>query len=326
MTLGFFSRLSRIVKSNINAILDAAEDPEKSINQIIVEMRNNQKEAKEQVAQAMVDEKKLGRKLQEAQKEALDWKTKAKLAVERGNDELAKQALARAKSAADMAQEYGRSAEAQKRAVENLRVALTTLDKKIEEAKRKKNVLLARKKTAEATRAIGTTVSSIKVDTDAFQEFERLTEKIEDMEVKAGIMLEMNTDALESKFQEEGVRDELDDELDQLKLEMGVAPVSRQLTDQAGKRPGKKAVAAEPAEDEDEAEATEADDEGIHIVTEGDEEPAEEESPAKGKKAAAPANPKKKPAPAAPGKKKSQVEELEDEMAEFEEAMAEEGQ
>lgn len=326
MTLGFFSRLSRIVKSNINAILDAAEDPEKSINQIIVEMRNNQKEAKEQVAQAMVDEKKLGRKLQEAQKEALDWKTKAKLAVERGNDELAKQALARAKSAADMAQEYGRSAEAQKRAVENLRVALTTLDKKIEEAKRKKNVLLARKKTAEATRAIGTTVSSIKVDTDAFQEFERLTEKIEDMEVKAGIMLEMNTDALESKFQEEGVRDELDDELDQLKLEMGVAPVSRQLTDQAGKKPGKKAAAAEV---EEEAGDEEAEDEGIHIVSEGDEEPAEEEeAPAKPKKAAAPANPKKKPAPAAaaPGKKKSQVEELEDEMAEFEEAMAEEGQ
>jgi phage shock protein A len=275
--VGVFSRLGRIIKSNLNSILDAAEDPEKSINQLIVEMRSNQKEAKEQVAQAMVDCKKLQRKLGEAQQAAVKWKEKAKVALKRGDDKLAKEALARAKSEAEMAKEYEKSAEAQKRAVENLKVlkvALKALDKRIEEAKRKKHVLLARKKTAEATQSIGSTVSSINVDTDAFAEFDRLAEKIEDMEVKANIQIEMGADMLEAKFEEEDLRDELDDELDSLKLEMGLIETSHQLTEDAGatkKKRRKKKVVEVYEDDEDEEELLE-DEEELAALDDEDEE------------------------------------------------------
>ncbi len=292
--MGVFSRLGRIIKSNINSILDAAEDPEKSINQLLVEMRTNHKEAKEQVAMAMVEEKKLQRKLQEAQQKALEWKQKAKVAVQRGNDDLAKQALARAKAEAELAGELAKNAEVQKRAIENLKVALQSLDKKIEEAKRRKHVLLARQKTVEATMKIGTTTSSIKVDTDAFNEFDRLAEKIEDMEVKAGIMLEMNTDALESKFEEDAGRDMLDDELDQLKLEMGVIDTTHQLTADAGKGAGgkkakKKVVVIEEEDDEtgedDDETVDAADVDELEAALAGEDE--EEEAPPPPKKAAA---------------------------------------
>jgi phage shock protein A len=156
-----------------------------------------------------------------------------------------------------MAKEYEKSAEAQKRAVENLKVALKALDKRIEEAKRKKHVLLARKKTAEATQSIGSTVSSINVDTDAFAEFDRLAEKIEDMEVKANIQIEMGADMLEAKFEEEDLRDELDDELDSLKLEMGLVEPSHQLTEDAGatkKKKRRKKKAAEVYDDDEDYE------------------------------------------------------------------------
>jgi phage shock protein A len=305
--LGVFSRLGRIIKSNLNSILDAAEDPEKSINQLIIEMRSNQKDAKEQVAHAMVDAKKLQRKLAEAQKSAVSWKEKAKIAVKRGDDRLAKEALTRAKSEAVLVQEYGRAVETQTRAVENLKVALKSLDKKIEEAKRRKHVLLARKKTAEATQAIGTTVSSLKVDTNAFSEFDRLAEKIEDMEVKANIQIEMSTDALESQFDEEELRDEMDDELESLKLEMGMIETSHQLTDDAGvgrkKRKRKRVV-----------EVIEEDDEEFEDEEDYDEE-EEEPAPRRRKKAA-----RKAPAKARRKKAAPVEEDFEEDDEEFEDA------
>lgn len=283
--MGVFSRLGRIIKSNLNAILDAAEDPEKSINQLIVEMRSNQKEAKEQVAQAMVDSKKLQRKLAESKAAAVKWKEKAKLAVKRGDDKLAKEALGRAKSEAEMAKEYERSAEAQQRAVENLKVALKALDKRIDEAKRKKHVLLARKKTAEATKSIGTTVSSINVDTDAFSEFDRMAEKIEEMEVKANIQIEMNTDTLEAKFAEEELGDELDDELDSLKLEMGLVETSHQLTEDAGAGKRRKKKKRRVVEVIDDDEDYEDEDEDLEFAEDDDDEEVDDMPRSRRKKA-----------------------------------------
>lgn len=222
--MGVFGRISRIIKSNINALLDAAEDPEKSLSQIIIDMEKNYREAKEQVAQSMVDERKLSRKLDKAKSEAVGWKQKAQTAVRAGKDDLAKQALLRAKETANLAIELEKQLEQQRRAVENLRFALGTLEKKIDEAKRKKHVLLARKRTVEATQKISARVDKIKVDKSAFDEFDRVAEKIEDMEIKAGIMIEMSSDRLEDQIAREEIRDELDDELDALKSEMGLLP------------------------------------------------------------------------------------------------------
>lgn len=247
--MGFFKRLGRIIKSNINAVLDAAEDPEKSLEQLIREMKNNYREAKNQVATAMVDEKKMRRSLQKAETDVQKWMQKAQLAVQKGDDSLAKAALGKAKTSKQLVVEYTKQVQQQERAVANLKAALGGLEKKIEEAKRKRSVILAKKRTVEATQTIHKTVDTLKVDTDAFNEFDRLAEKIEDMEDKANVMLEMSEVKLDTKFEELEVQDELDDELMTLKLEMGmINDPNRQIED---KSKSKSKGVGEP-EDEDE--------------------------------------------------------------------------
>ncbi|MBI4861216.1 MAG: PspA/IM30 family protein [Candidatus Riflebacteria bacterium] len=230
--MGVFSRLSRMIKANINALLDAAEDPEKTLNQIIADMKEGQREAKEQVAQAMVDEKKMERRVTETRTEAARWREKAQLALQRGDENLAKQALVRHKASNEMAEAYGKELEKQKAAVAQLRQALELMEKKIESAKAQRAVLLTRKKVAETTRQISQTASDMKIPT-SFAEFDRIAEKIEDMEIKAGVMLELSEDKLKSKLDEAEVdRDTLliDDELSKLKAEMGL------LEDKSGEK------------------------------------------------------------------------------------------
>jgi len=237
--MGFFKRMGRLIKSNINAVLDAAEDPEKSLNQLILEMEQNYREAKNQVASAMVDEKKMQRSFSKSQIETKKWMDKAQLAVRKGDDDLAKAALGKSKTSKQLVGEYAKQVEQQTRAVSNLKLALGGLEKKIAEAKRKRQVLLAKKRTVEATKTIHKTVDSIKVDTDAFNEFERLAAKIEDMEDRAHVMLEMSEENLEDKFMKLEVEDELDDELETLKLEMGlVSDTTKQLEDKSVKSEG----------------------------------------------------------------------------------------
>ena len=231
--MGFFKRLSRIFKSNINAVLDAAEDPEKSLDQIIKEKQLNYKEAKNQVASAMVDEKKMRRSLAKAEDDTKKWMQKAQLAVQRGNDDLAKSALGKAKTSKQLVVEYSKQVEVQARAVSNLRDALAGLEKKIEEAKRKRQVLVAKKRTVEATKTIHKTVSSLKVDSGAFDDFERLADRIEEMEDKANVMLEISENNLDEKFVRMELDDELEDELNTLKLEMGVDSAPKQLEDKS---------------------------------------------------------------------------------------------
>lgn len=274
--MGVFGRISRIIKSNINALLDAAEDPEKSLNQIIIDMEKNYREAKEQVAHSMVDERKLSRKLDKSKAEAVAWKQKAQTAVRHGKDDLAKQALLRAKEIANLALELEKQLEQQRRAVENLRFALGTLEKKIDEAKRKKHVLLARKRTVEATQKISARVDKIKVDKSAFDEFDRVAEKIEDMEIKAGIMIEMSSDRLEDQIAREEIRDELDDELDALKSEMGLLPGSAAglLEDKSGKKSRKKKAKKKSAAEDM---AAELDMEGIREAADDYDEDEDED-------------------------------------------------
>src|SRR5688572_28532462 len=95
ITVGLLDRVSTLVRANLNDLLDRAEDPEKVIKQLLVDMNNQLIQVKTQVAAAIADEKRLYARYQEAQEQAADWQRKAELAVDKGDDELAKQALAR---------------------------------------------------------------------------------------------------------------------------------------------------------------------------------------------------------------------------------------
>ena len=171
--MGIFSRLAQLIKSNLNDLISRSEDPEKMLNQVVLDMNTQLIEAKKQVAASIADEKRLAKQLEQEQAKAAEWERGAMMALRNGNEELAKEALARKREHDELATAYQEQWTKQKAAVEQLKKALRMLNDKIEEAKRKKNVLIARKKRAEAQRAIQETMSGLK-DASAFETFDRM--------------------------------------------------------------------------------------------------------------------------------------------------------
>jgi phage shock protein A len=225
--MGIFSRLGTLIKSNINDLITKAEDPEKMLTQVLIEMTQQLTEAKKAVAVAIADEKKLQKQYTQEADKAKEWERKAMVAVRGGDDNLARQALARKQEHETIAGQFQQQWLAQKQAVEKLKDALRLLNNKIEEAKRKKNILIARKKRAEAQQQIANTMQGLG-DTSAFDTFDRMAERIQLMEAEAeaGAELagELSGDTLESKFLqlEQGGAGSEDDALSELKAKMGM--------------------------------------------------------------------------------------------------------
>ena len=223
-----FSRLGTLIKSNVNDAINKAEDPEKMLQQMLLDMQQQLVEAKKQVAVAIADEKRLQKQVEQEKTLTLEWEKKAMLAIKAGNDDLAKQALQRKTEHEKLAVGYEQQWQAQKTAVDQLKGALQGLNNKIEEAKRKKNLLIARAKRAEAQRTIAETMDGIS-STSAFDTMARMEEKIDKEEAEAAATYELaqvsNGDDLKAKFDAlESV--EADDALAALKAKMGVAPAA----------------------------------------------------------------------------------------------------
>jgi len=227
--MGIFSRLAQLIKSNLNDLISKSEDPEKMLNQVVLEMNNQLAEAKKQVASSIADEKRLGKQLDQEVANANEWERRAMMAVRAGNEELAKDALARKREHDQLAATYKDQHEKQKNAVEQLKRALRMLNDKIEEAKRKKNVLVARKKRAEAQKAIQETMHGLK-DVSAFETFDRMSAKIDQIEAEAEAATEVQEeytgDALAHRFSQLERTAGADDDLALLKQKMGLAPAA----------------------------------------------------------------------------------------------------
>ena len=225
--MGIFSRLAQLIRSNINDLISKSEDPEKMLNQVVLDMNNQLVEAKKQVAASIADEKRLAKQAEQELSNAAEWERRAMMALRAGNEELAKEALARKKEHDALAQTFKDQWQKQKQAVDNLKSALRMLNDKIEEAKRKKNVLIARKKRAEAQKAIQDTMSGLK-DQSAFETFDRMAQKIDQLEAEAEageeLAEEYTGDVLASKFSQLEKTAGADDELAALKRKMGLLP------------------------------------------------------------------------------------------------------
>ena len=226
--MGIFSRLGTLIKSNLNDLITKAEDPEKMLEQVLLEMQQQLVEAKKAVAMAIADEKKLQKQLSVESDKAKEWERKAMIAVRGGDDGLARQALARKQEHENISGQFQTQWAQQKAAVDKLKDALRLLSNKIEEAKRKKNLLVARKKRAEAQAQIANTMQGLG-DTSAFDTFDRMSERIQLMEAEAeaGAELagELSGGDLESKFlalEAGGVGAE-EDALAELKAKMGLS-------------------------------------------------------------------------------------------------------
>ena len=201
--MGIFTKLSTLIKSNINDLINRAENPEKMLNQIILDMRDQLAKAKREVAAAIADERKLRSQLDDEIKQAKEWEQRAMLAVKEGRDDLAKQALVRHEEHAQRAKALDQTWRAQAQETEKLKASLRQLNEKIDEAKRKRNLLIAKQKRAQAQKRIHETMSGLS-DTSAFEAFNRMAEKIEESERQSVAAAEVNEalvgDTLETEF------------------------------------------------------------------------------------------------------------------------------
>ena len=223
--MGFFGRLATLIKSNLNDLISKSEDPEKMLNQIIVDMNTQLVEAKKQVARAIADEKRLQKQHKAEKNVAAEWEKKAMMAIRAGDENLAKEALLRKKEHDSLEKAYGDQWQKQKQATDQLKTALRALNNKIEEAKRKKNVLIARKRRAEAMKSIQETMSGLS-DTSAFETFDRMSQKIDQIEAEAEAGAELaeeyTGDVLSDKFRQLEMTAGADDDLEALKRKMGL--------------------------------------------------------------------------------------------------------
>jgi phage shock protein A len=228
--MGIFDRIATLFKSNINDLISKAENPEKMLDQILIDMRNQLAQAKQQVASSIADEKRLKDQADAEYKSAQDWEAKAMLAVKEGRDDLAKQALLRHTESLQHANQLEETWNLQQATVEKLKNSLRDLNDKIEEAKRKKNLLLARQRSAQAQQRIAATMSGMS-EKSAFEAFARMEEKIANNErqIKASVEIdeEFSGDRLQSDFKKlERVAGSAnaDQQLMALKEKMGLLP------------------------------------------------------------------------------------------------------
>ena len=225
--MGIFSRLAQLIKSNLNDLISRSEDPEKMLNQVVLDMNNQLVEAKKQVAASIADEKRLAKQFEQETSNAQEWERRAMMALRAGNEALAKEGLARKREHDELAATYNEQWTKQKAAVDQLKRALRLLNDKIEEAKRKRNVLIARKKRAEAQRAIQETMSGLR-DQSAFETFDRMSQKIDQLEAEAEaqgeIADEYTGDSLATQFKQLERTHSGDDDLVALKRKMGMLP------------------------------------------------------------------------------------------------------
>ncbi|HEX6306762.1 MAG TPA: PspA/IM30 family protein [Longimicrobiales bacterium] len=201
--MGIFQKLSTLIRSNINDAIARAENPEKMLNQVLIDMREQLAKAKQEVAVAIADERKLRSQVEAEQKAAHDWEHRAMLAVGEGRDDLAKQALLRQQEHMERALALEETWRRHAAETDRLKDSLRALNDKIEEAKRKKNLLVAKQKRAQAQKRIHETMAGLN-DQSAFETFERMAEKIEESERRALAAAEVSEslsgDTLEQEF------------------------------------------------------------------------------------------------------------------------------
>ena len=215
-------------------MISKAENPEKMLNQLIVDMNQQLIESKKSVAAAIADEKRLERQVKENLAAGQEWERKAMLAVRAGKDDLAKEALIRKQDFDKTATQYKEQWEAQHDSVEKLKSALRGLQQKIEEAQRKKNLLIARSRRAEAQKKINETIGGM-ADTSAFEAFEQMSKRMDQIEAENDAMLEieeMNSGGsdLEQQFAQLESGGDTNRLLEDLKKKMAI----EDKTDQSG--------------------------------------------------------------------------------------------
>lgn len=214
--MGIFSRFSDIVNSNINAILDKAEDPEKIVRLMIQEMEETLVEVRSAAARAIADKKELTRKLASLEKDANDWQGKAELALDKGRDDLAKAALAEKARSLESAQSLQSQHAAITEGLQKLNQDIGRLEEKLADAKTRRNAIIARHQTASKRLEVRKRLHDYRID-DAFVRFEQFERRMEDFEAHVEAYDLGSKKDLKKEFSDLESSDAVEQELQDLK-------------------------------------------------------------------------------------------------------------
>jgi phage shock protein A len=218
--MALLERVSTLIRANINDLVDKAEDPEKMIKQVILDMQNQLLQVKTQVAISIADQHVLEKRAQENEENERQWSKRAELAVDKGDDALARAALERAMSYRTMTASFQQQVEDQKTQVENLKTALLKLQQKLVEAESKSEMLIAQHR---RSRALGkaTEAGLAMGDESKSAAFDRMKRKVTHSEATAQATGELLADDVEAKFASLEKKQEIDRLLEELKAKRG---------------------------------------------------------------------------------------------------------
>lgn len=221
-----FDRLFTLIRAWFNAIIGKVEDPEVMLEQVHQDLQNNLIQVRQAVAQAIATEKQLEQQLQKNKDQAATWQNRAAMAVEQGNDELARQALQRKQQYGQAAADLEAQLKAQKDATVGLRQRLTELEAEVQKAYTRKQVLIARDKAAQATTKANEILSKTTAS-GALNVIDKMEQKVAEREAKAAALSELGSDQLEQKFKSFEGQTDIEAELLSLKVQAGKAPAPK---------------------------------------------------------------------------------------------------
>jgi phage shock protein A len=226
--MGLIDRILRIIRANLNDLLGQAEDPEKILEQTVEDMQQDLIQLRQAVAGAIASQKRTERQASQAQTLAQDWYNKAQLALSKGDDNLAREALARRKSYQETAKALQTQLSEQTGLVSKLRENMRTVESKISEAKTKKDLYIARARSAHASQKINEMLGNVGTGS-AMKAFEKMEEKVLELEAQSEALQELGGDQLEKRYAALEANTDIDAELAAMKIKLMTGNESAKL-------------------------------------------------------------------------------------------------
>ncbi|ARV61648.1 phage shock protein A [Nostocales cyanobacterium HT-58-2] len=224
--MGLIDRIMRVIRANLNSLIADAEDPEKLLEETVLEMQENLVQLRQAVAQAIATQKRTERQMAHAESTAQEWYRRAQLALQQGNEPLAREALTKRHAYQDTAEALATQIEQQSGIVTRLKKDMRTLEQKISEARTKKDMYIARARSAEASyklrEMLGGTAS-----VDNIKAFERMEEKVLQLEAQTEAISTTSTDDLQKKFAALEQGNDVDAELAAMKSQLSIESENR---------------------------------------------------------------------------------------------------
>jgi phage shock protein A len=242
--MGLFDRISRVVRANVNDMVSKAEDPEKVLEQAVMDMQEDLVQMRQAVASAIASQKRTEQQYNQASTESNNWQQRAQLALQKGDEGLAREALVRKKTHSDTATSLKTQLDQQVQMVDTLKNNLIALEGKISEAKTKKDMLRARASAAKANEQLQQVVGNMSTGS-AMSAFERMEDKVLQMEARSQASAELAGADLESQFALLESGNNVDDELAALKASvLGASQPQAQISGTATAAPAAAPAAA----------------------------------------------------------------------------------